>query len=320
MQTGPTEARILTARRFAIATAAVTWLLLVVGGMVNPTGSSLACPDWPTCYGSLMPEMKGGILYEHSHRLLATLVGVMTLVLAFLVARAFPADRGVKALGLAAVGMVVLQGVLGGITVIYKLPTLVSTAHLALSMIFFGFLIYLAFRLRTGGMERVADRRWIVIAGTAVYLQILLGGLVRHTEAGRACGVDWMTCAGALWPHWGPGQMQVIHRLWGYLLMVFVVIAHLSAMRQARTMGRPLARAVAMVLPMLLLLQIALGWMSVATSIAVVPVTAHTAVAALLWAGWVFVYLDLGPMGHALAFEAKNEAGSRAGAANGVTA
>src|SRR5947208_12682052 len=74
-------------RRFAAATAVATFLLLLVGGLVNPTGSSLACPDWPLCYGSPFPPMVGGILYEHSHRLLATGVGLLTVVLAVLLFR-----------------------------------------------------------------------------------------------------------------------------------------------------------------------------------------------------------------------------------------
>src|SRR6187431_1520976 len=67
---------------FAVGTAVATFLLILIGGLVHGTGSSLACPDWPTCYGSLMPKMEGGVLVEHSHRLAAGTVVIMTLVLA----------------------------------------------------------------------------------------------------------------------------------------------------------------------------------------------------------------------------------------------
>src|SRR6266498_3167708 len=68
--------------RFAVATAVATYLLILIGGLVHGTGSSLACPDWPTCYGSLMPKMEGGVLIEHSHRLAAGTVVILTLALA----------------------------------------------------------------------------------------------------------------------------------------------------------------------------------------------------------------------------------------------
>src|SRR5688572_22612356 len=130
----------MTVRLFSAATAAATFLLLLVGGLVNPTGSSLACPDWPLCHGSAFPEMTGGILYEHSHRLVASAVGLMTVILAVLAWRERRHDRVMARLGILAVLMVCLQGVLGGLTVIYKLPPEISIAHLALSMFFFTFL------------------------------------------------------------------------------------------------------------------------------------------------------------------------------------
>ena len=70
--------------RFAVATAVATYLLILIGGLVHGTGSSLACPDWPTCYGTMMPKMEGGVLVEHSHRLAAGVVLIMTLSLAIL--------------------------------------------------------------------------------------------------------------------------------------------------------------------------------------------------------------------------------------------
>src|SRR3954454_1023710 len=68
--------------RLAVVTAVATYLLILIGGLVHGTGSSLACPDWPTCYGTFMPKMEGGVLVEHSHRLAAGTVVILTLVLA----------------------------------------------------------------------------------------------------------------------------------------------------------------------------------------------------------------------------------------------
>ena len=98
--------------RFAVATAVATYLLILIGGLVHGTGSSLACPDWPTCYGTLMPKMEGGVLVEHSHRLAAGTVMILTLVLAVaMLARdtaAAPAAAPVR--GWLAVGLVVRAG------------------------------------------------------------------------------------------------------------------------------------------------------------------------------------------------------------------
>src|SRR5580765_3077373 len=99
--------------RFAVATAGATSLLILIGGLVHGTGSSLACPDWPTCYGSLMPKMEGGVLVEHSHRLAAGTVLIMTLALALMLARgAAPEQRRLRPYGWLAFALVIVQAVL----------------------------------------------------------------------------------------------------------------------------------------------------------------------------------------------------------------
>src|SRR6185503_3608157 len=104
---------------FALLTLLATWLLLIIGGLVNPMGASMACPDWyffPTSNGELFPQMKGGVLYEHGHRLVASLVGLCTLFLTFLCWRSKLVDRLTKRLSLIALLLVIAQGTLGGIT------------------------------------------------------------------------------------------------------------------------------------------------------------------------------------------------------------
>ena len=106
--------------RFAVATAVATYLLILIGGLVHGTGSSLACPDWPTCYGSLMPKMEGGVLVEHSHRLAAGTVVILTLALAGMLTRQRRRTRRcgrLRPFGWLAVGLVFVQALLGGITV-----------------------------------------------------------------------------------------------------------------------------------------------------------------------------------------------------------
>src|SRR5246127_5269500 len=134
--------------RFAKLVAACTVILVLAGSFVTSTGSGLSVPDWPTTYGWNMftfPPSKwvGGIFYEHGHRLIASSVGFLTIVLAAWLWFADP-RRWMKRLGLTALGAVILQGVLGGITVLFFLPTAISSAHAGLAEIFFCMTIAIA--------------------------------------------------------------------------------------------------------------------------------------------------------------------------------
>src|SRR6478609_3888692 len=127
--------------RFSQFLAGCTVLLVLAGSLVTSTDSGLSVPDWPTTYGWSMftfPPSKwvGGILYEHSHRLIASTVGFLTIVLAVWLWRE-ERRRWMKRLGGAALGAVVAQGLLGGLTVLFYLPAAISIAHAALAEIFF---------------------------------------------------------------------------------------------------------------------------------------------------------------------------------------
>jgi heme A synthase len=268
--------------RLAVVTACATYVLLLVGGMVHGTGSGLACPDWPTCYGSFFPRMEGGVLFEHSHRLFASAVGLLTIALAVALARA-----GRWQIALVAVALVVFQGVLGGLTVLFQLPDLVSTGHLAVSMIFFALTLYVAFSTSNASIAQVSRgaRNWLNVATWAVFGQIVLGALVRHTESGLACS-GWALCHGSLWPvdaH-PATRLHMLHRISGVLVALLIFV---TAWALRRTHPR-LARA----LPALVILQIALGLASVRTGLSLWAVQAHLAVAAALWGVCVWAMLS----------------------------
>src|ERR1700758_30915 len=129
--------------RLAVVTAAATFALLFVGGLVTSTGSGLAVPDWPLSFGMVLPPMRGGVLFEHGHRLPPAPVGGLPVVLALWRVVGEPRP-GVRALGLLALLAVVLQGVLGGVTVLYKLPLAVSVTHACLAQAFFCLTVALA--------------------------------------------------------------------------------------------------------------------------------------------------------------------------------
>ncbi len=282
--------------RLARATAAATFALLVVGGMVHATGSSLACPDWPLCYGQFFPSMEGGVLFEHGHRLVALCVAVLTVTLAVVTWRR-RTETAVRAGALAAVGLVLFQASLGALTVIWKLPLVVSSGHLATSMAFFSLLVWLTWRLApaSGPAQAPAAPSSVrLVAGAAaiaVYLQIVLGALVRHTGSGLACGTDVVLCQGRLWPLGGPAELVTLHRAAGVAVAVLVTVAGLAAVRS----GPPRARRAALVAPILVVVQVLLGAWTVWSLIAVPVVSLHLAAGALLLADTVTLYLLLGP-------------------------
>jgi protoheme IX farnesyltransferase len=280
----------------AIATAAATYVLILIGGLVHGTGSSLACPDWPTCYGSLLPKMEGGVAVEHSHRLAAGAVALLTVLLAILISRsAAAAQRRLRPIGWLAVGLVLVQALLGGVTVLMRLPTPVSTLHTATSLIFFMTVFYLAVRSRPlvsqGGAAALSSRaaslpdlavRLALVSVVATFFQMVLGGLVRHSGAALAC-LDVPLCRGALWPDAHPTVLiHVLHRLNGVVVAGLVIASSVVTFRASA--ARPGLRAAALLAPLLVATQIWLGIRSVLTFLDLATVQAHLGVATALLA------------------------------------
>ncbi len=280
--------------RLAVLTVCCTWVLIWVGGLVTSTESGLAVPDWPLSYGMLMPPMVGGILYEHGHRMVATFVGLLTTILAVWIWRREP-RRWLRRLGLAALAMVITQGVLGGITVLYLLPTPVSVSHATLAQTFFCVTVLLALATSREWKEAVLTRDGgrpslrvvAIIATAAVYLQLILGAIVRHTGSALAIP-DFPLAFGGLLPPMDEGGVIIhfIHRM-GALLVTgcvgWLVVRIWGQYRQNPRFLRP-----ALFVSGLVLIQILLGGTVIWTSRAVLPATAHVAVGALILAtGWL---------------------------------
>lgn len=177
---------------FAVVLAICTLLLVIAGASVTSKQAGLSVPDWPLSYGQVMPEMKDGVFYEHGHRMIASFVGFLTIIMAVWVWRV-DHRKWMKGLGLAALGLVILQGVLGGMTVMFLLPPQVSIAHACLAQIFFSVTIALALFTSPAWLERAETledsgfpplRTLAVIMPVLVLLQVGLGAGYRHRVMG----------------------------------------------------------------------------------------------------------------------------------------
>jgi heme A synthase len=281
----------LLPRAFAVSMV-WTLLLLFLGSVVHATGSSLACPDWPTCYGTMVPNMEGGIFWEHLHRLVAGGLVLMFSLTTWIAHREAPAEKRwiVKACW-AGIGLLLVQSLFGGLTVLFKLPPLVSTTHLALAFSFLSLATFLA--ATTSRPDAVAPeanrgvRRWAVVGAGLVFVQCVLGALVRHLQAGMACP-DVPLCLGRVVPPLinAPIIAHFMHRVLAVLAALYVIAL---AVRVWRGETSPRARKVAALAAGLVLAQVGLGIASVLTVLSVLPVSLHTLFAASLLASLVWL-------------------------------
>lgn len=253
-----------------------TAVLIFAGGLVTSTGSGLSVPDWPNTYGWFMftfplEKMVGGIRYEHSHRLIASTVGFLILVLAFWLWRVEP-RRWIRRLGYFALAAVITQGILGGITVLWYLPDPISIAHAGLAQIVFCLTTAIALFTSRGWARAASEaaddsilRRLTIVTTAWVYVQILLGAIMRHTDAGLAIPDFPLAFGQLIPPQWDPKiAIHFAHRV-GALIASVVIIATTAHVfyhhRRSGELTRP-----SILLLILLALQITLGAYTVLTA------------------------------------------------------
>jgi heme a synthase len=268
--------------RFAKFLVACTVLLILAGSLVTSHDAGLSVPDWPTSYGWSMftfpPSMwVANILYEHGHRLIASSVGFLTIIMAVWLWYADP-RRWMRWFGVATLGSVVAQGLLGGLTVLFFLPAAISTAHAGLAEIFFCMTVAIAIftspgwiagygpevagRAGAGHSVGAPLRRLATTATILIYTQILVGATMRHTGAGLAIP-DFPLMFGHLVPdHWSAAiAIHFAHRV-GALLVSLCLIALFIQVRSHYRDRRELMRP-AMLIVALVALQVTLGALTV---------------------------------------------------------
>ena len=236
--------------RFAILVACATFFLIIAGALVTSNDAGLATEDWPLSNGQVFPKMVGNLFWEHGHRLVATSVGILTIVLAvYLFLK--EERRWVRRLGLFALIAVIAQGLLGGLTVKLMLPLAVSSAHATLAQIFFCITVSLAvFTSRSWSSEttRLEEKgtlpvRYLCpVALVTIFFQLILGATLRHS---------------ATWDQHLPTELVIAH-VAGALAVIATLGSAASSIRR-RYKGETFLTRPATVALMLLALQVCLG-------------------------------------------------------------
>jgi cytochrome c oxidase assembly protein subunit 15 len=268
-----------------------TFLLIIAGALVTSNDAGLSVPDWPTSFGSLykIPKLVGGVKFEHTHRMIAQMAGLLTIILAVWMWRA-EKRRWLRILALSAIGIVIAQGVLGGLTVLFYLPPAISSAHAALAQTFF--CIAVAMALFTGQkwieeQPRVEfdSRRPSLFTLTllsifVLYVQLVLGAMFRHH------GLSW-------WPH-------VVHAVVVSFVLAWTAVRALTVYPNIQAVRRP-----AVLMLSLVIAQLCLGFTAFLTRVAwgrddvqpelpmVISTVSHVAVGALLLATTVILAIQV---------------------------
>lgn len=304
-------------RRLALATVAATFVLIVIGGIVRVSDSGLGCGPagsgfhgWPFCNGDVVPGVDLNSVIEYTHRVVAGIVGLMMLALAWMSWKRFPAHRGILRAAVAAGVLVILQGLLGAVVVEENLEEELVAAHLGLAMLLLALVMYIwrASRPDVIGSDPPATsrgfRRLAVVTPLAILLTIVAGGYMAGTQnygradyqlgdgAHHACGKEFPTCNGDFLP-FGEARLvdiHLTHRVFMYLASALVLWLVVAVLRQP--LGRTV-RHLAWVTLGLLGAQILVGALNVWLDEYEVLIVTHLALGTLLWASLVGLALNL---------------------------
>ncbi len=265
--------------------------MIIAGALVTSNDAGLSVPDWPTSFGSWykIPKLVGGVKFEHTHRMIAQVAGLLTIILAVWTARV-EKRRWLRILSYAALGTVIAQGILGGITVLFYLPPAVSSAHAALAQTFFCIAVAIAICTGRKWIEEQPriefdERRPSLFTLTlccifVLYVQLILGAMFRHH------GLSW-------WPH-------VLNAVVVSFVLAWTAVRALTLYSQVEAIRRP-----AITMLSLVIAQLCLGFTAFLTRVAwgrdavqpelpmVVSTVAHVAVGALLLATTVILAIQV---------------------------
>jgi heme o synthase len=275
-------------RALSVATALVTYALVVLGGVVRVSGSGLGCPDWPLCHGRLLPPLNLHAIIEYSHRTTASLTSVLVVLTAVVAWFAWRHRRDIVIPATIALGLLAVQVVLGAVTVRLELPPMIVLAHLATAMALLGAVCVTAVAallpVPAGAVDRPSlGRTRVAAAGT--YLLILSGSLVVGSGASGACD-GWPLCGGGFsFAFDGLPAIQLLHRGVAAVVGILIVLSLLSVL--ARHRREPAVRATVALTLAALAFQVAVGAAVVTLQLPAALRGLHLALASAVWAGTV---------------------------------
>ena len=280
-------------RVLSVATALVTYALVVLGGVVRVSGSGLGCPDWPLCHGRLLPPLDLHAIIEYSHRTTASLASTLIVLTAVVAWLAWRKRRDIVIPAMVAVGLLVVQVVLGAVTVRLELPPMIVLAHLATAMALLAAVCVTASNARLARYAPLAsagepDSRpaWLARAAAAgTFLLILSGSLVVGSGASGSCGA-WPLCGGGFSLAFdGYPAIQLLHRGLAAAVGVLIVVSLFALLNRYRV-ERAVRATVALTLAALAF-QVAVGAAVVTLHLPAALRGLHLALASAVWAGTV---------------------------------
>ncbi|MFQ5857083.1 MAG: heme A synthase [Anaerolineae bacterium] len=280
----------------ALSALVSTILLIAMGSIVRVTGNGLGCPDWPLCYGRVIPPALTGAWLEFTHRLLGGVTSIQILLLAVFAWRSCRHQPRVYRPAVAAAGLLVVQVSLGGLHVIYEIPPATGWIHTGVAMLIVGLLtvevgatLPALQSLRGATGEIFRNRRfgtWVALTAGATYVLLLTGSYVTRSGASLACP-SFPMCGSSAPAMRRLIDIQMLHRYAAYSVAFLTLMTIVWLLRRQEERG--LAR-IAYGLGALLLVQFGLGIANVLLSLPMWSRVLHLTVAATLWAGLVLLW------------------------------
>lgn len=283
-------------QRLCLATTALVFVLIVIGVTVRATDSGLGCPDWPRCHGSFIPRWEKHTLIEYSHRLAASVVGLMVFAVALWAWKSYRNVRSILYPSTALVVVLLVQGGLGGLTVIQELPPEIVTVHLGTALALFALLILItvaaaAQRRPLAALRLPPHLPGLALAASVLTLVVMLfGAYIAGARYSLACD-GWPLCNGQAVPDLSAESVQLVflHRVLALVLGLALLALMVAAWRVRAS--APMVSVLAVAALVTYVVQALLGAANIWTGVADWVQITHLAAGTVLWG--ILAYLDI---------------------------